>query len=293
MNSDKYRNMMSNHDNMVQGVPAGPFEKMAWSGDNALGNVVDYAPDAQNRQSILKLDEWGPPEMWTISLGIDRPTPDYTYDGGWFEVKALISVGSGGSTQLIEVDWINGVQLSVPMNAVNVTAVYEFPRGIPDLNMLAGLRLSVQIGRGTSASKYAPTRTIYMPDMQTFFASPAHAAYTQGYYAVRLPPFTREVEIIRPSSTTNPFAYYTVPGVGKNCTLLFGDVVGAGQNEYGVPYEDTLNSIIRRVTSSSITADQQRLTLPKGCRALCVFEETDTAGTYHTGDFWLNCHLGV
>lgn len=295
MNSNSYRNMLSNHDNMFQAVPAGPFEKMAWSGDNSLGNVVDFAPDANNRQIILKLDEWGPPVMWTISLGIDRHVvPNNVGVTGWFDIKAEIYFGVGGSTQLVEVDWVAGQCLSVPMNAVSVTAVYDLAPGT-DIRMLDNLRLSVQIARGTNSSKYPPTRTLYFPQADTVLGDPAGRTY--GINVQRLPPFTREVQIIRPASYIDPFAAYNTnpPPVGQTAGLLFGDVPVSGPlGIYAPPKQITRTILSRDLSLPPIPlADQQRFNIPKGSRLVGSWIQKAVGDSWNAGEFWLNCYLGL
>jgi len=131
--------------------PNGP-----WSGSNHLGQQVIFAPDANNRQSILKMDEWGPPEMWTVSLGFTAHQYANDFNAGC-EVIAEITFGSGGATQYLECSWVNGTQLSLPMNTISIGARYQQAGLTP---FVAGfiapsdLVLSVQIARG-SAKNYA------------------------------------------------------------------------------------------------------------------------------------------
>ena len=155
---DKWRRLISSaHNELAEAtvltipawVSSGP-----WTGSNTLGNVVGYAPDATNRQTILKMDEWGPPEMWTISLGI-------TYDD-WgslvfpavaaCDIIAEIDFGCGGSTQTVEMSWLNGASISLPMNAVSVKARYASTAFFGELNPPPNLRLSAQIARGSKPS---------------------------------------------------------------------------------------------------------------------------------------------
>lgn len=125
-----------------------------WSGNNELGIEVPYQPDGDGYQTILKLGEWGPPELWTISLGLAY-TPDLipgTGDG-MFSIDALIRYGSGGVTQQIDVDWAEGVCLAVPMNAVNVIARYSDFTG--KNNTPSDLILRVNLSPGGDQSNFA------------------------------------------------------------------------------------------------------------------------------------------
>lgn len=125
-----------------------------WSGNNQLGYETPFAADNQNRQTILKLDEWGPPEIWTIGLYLIPSIPAQT--AGRFDITAEISYGAGGSTQVVNLDWMIGNQISLPMNAVNIIASY------PELNPtdLAGVRLGVQLARGARANTSPPIYTV-------------------------------------------------------------------------------------------------------------------------------------
>lgn len=125
-----------------------------WSGNNQLGYELPFAPDDDNRQTILKLDEWGMPEMWTVSLGM-RGFPQGLFDG--FGVRANINFGVGGSTQTIEVDWRNGAQVSLVMNAVNVIASFQ---NLDIDTEGQGLFLSVQMSRGNRPGKNGPLATL-------------------------------------------------------------------------------------------------------------------------------------
>ena len=61
-----------------------------WTGNNQLGNEVAFAPDANNRQTILKLEEWGPPEVWTVSLFLTHEIAAFNA----FDVTAELDFGA-------------------------------------------------------------------------------------------------------------------------------------------------------------------------------------------------------
>jgi hypothetical protein len=124
----------------------------SWTGSNQVGNVEKFNPSADKRQTILKLDEWGPPEVWTVSLALFNSLEEY--DG--FDIKAQINFGAGGSTQQVIIDWQNGAQISLPMNAVEVIATY---RNVDVAQEGPGLRLGVQLGRGRRAGRNSPIYT--------------------------------------------------------------------------------------------------------------------------------------
>jgi len=123
-----------------------------WSNYPQLGEEQAFALDANNRQTILKADELGPPEVYTITLGISYSEQDWPGTGRAFEVEAEINFGAGGATQVVKVDWVQGAQISLPMNAVNVVATYNV-EGAAAPQPPADLRLSAMLGRGPAPGK--------------------------------------------------------------------------------------------------------------------------------------------
>ena len=141
----------------IQRMPAGaqpviiiPGKSGPWSGNNQLGNEQEFAPSTNNRQTILKMDEWGFPQVWTVQLGMTFS--DST--NAFFRVIAVVKAGVGGTTQTFEVDWTQGMAFSAVFNALNVEAFYGETTTVPN-----DIRLSVQIGK-RSLSSARPTRTI-------------------------------------------------------------------------------------------------------------------------------------
>ena len=136
-----------------QVIPTIPREGL-WSGYNQLGFQAKYGPDQRTAtQTILKLDEWGSPEVWTVSLYTTQKLT--AFDG--YNIKARINFGAGGSTQVYECDWLNGAQISLPMNAVNVQAIFD------DVSVGTegqGLSLGVQLARGARGGTQAPIFTL-------------------------------------------------------------------------------------------------------------------------------------
>lgn len=117
--------------------------KGIWTGNNNLGIRRSFEPDARQRQSVIMLPEMGFPQVWTIALGIVG-FPSGLFNG--FNVRGILEFGVGGATDVIEVDWINGVQLSLTMNALNVIAEFS------DLDIDTegqGLELVVTLARGS------------------------------------------------------------------------------------------------------------------------------------------------
>lgn len=168
-----------------------------WSGNNELGRDLPFAIDANNRQSILKLEEWGPPAMWTVHLGmsftaLNRDVSPPTNDN--FAVTALVEFGAGGVMQQAEIDWLNGATFTAAFNALNITAVYDNPTSIP-----ADLHLRASIGVGGPAT----------PPSRTLVFSPALVTALGGTSFVPIPPFAKRAMVIGgQASPTGPNLLY-------------------------------------------------------------------------------------
>lgn len=181
--------------------------KGPWSANPQLGQMQEFAPDSNNRQSILKLDEWGMPQVWTVLLGIDFDS-SVLGPGDEFGVEAIVEVGSGGSTQSIRMDWRQGVTFCAPMNALNVIAQYSsnVPASVTD-----SVRLRVQLGEGCSFG-VPPTLTRFVN------AQPLLLGIAQ-----RIPVFASSVDIA--PLTTNAFdanvIYRILEGVGGDTVSLY------------------------------------------------------------------------
>lgn len=120
--------------------------KGVWSGDNQLGVELPFELDANNQQTIFKMDEWGFPQVWTISLGIELPKA--LIQGQIFDVVAQVSFGSGGIIQDFEVDWVEGTIFSLPLNAINVRARWSSRALIAGIFPPKGIRISTLIAKG-------------------------------------------------------------------------------------------------------------------------------------------------
>lgn len=136
MSAQKRQQSAANASSTVVVIPPNG----SWSGDNQLGTMRPVKVDSTRRQTILKLDEWGAPDVWTLSLYLQEQNPLNTL--GDIAIKARIEFGAGGSTQIIEVDWENGVEISKAMNAVNVIAEFG------GIDTVVPINLGVQLARG-------------------------------------------------------------------------------------------------------------------------------------------------
>lgn len=159
-----------------------------WSGDNQLGYELPFQKVLSNQATVVKMDEWGPPVVWTMSLGI-KEIKDNTLA---HDIVAQIEFGVGGITQKLLCDWNSGAQVSVVANAINVIALY---RGLSvGINADDDLRISVQLGRGSRpTSGLAP---VYTLAKRVTLNAGAAARYA-------LPPYAKAVRLL-PSSTQTP-----------------------------------------------------------------------------------------
>lgn len=112
----------------VQSVSVLEQKQGPWSGNPQLGIEQPFAPATNNEQTILKLDEWGMPRRWQVTLGMTFT--DVISQS--FDVVAVVNFGAGGATQKIEVNWENGVSFPLTFNALNLIARYGENANIPD-----------------------------------------------------------------------------------------------------------------------------------------------------------------
>lgn len=138
------RELQSKPSNLIP-VTIAQNRSGAWSGNNQLGIELPFQANAVNEQTILKMDEWGFPQVWSVQLGLS-----YTDQvASLFQVTAKVRAGSGGITDEFEVDWNNGACFRTVMNAINIVAAYTQTTNLP-----TDLRLRVIIGhRSLSGAK--------------------------------------------------------------------------------------------------------------------------------------------
>lgn len=188
-------------------------ESPLWSGNNELGREAAFQADANNRQMILKLGEWGEPEVWSLMLGIDFEDTAT----GLFGITAEIRAGNGGTIQTLEVDWLQGTTLSLVMNAVDVTAKYAAsPTSVPS-NLL--LRATTAKGK---VSGRPPVKTVQVPALVT-------GGGTVQSAAVRIPPFTKSFMVLDRGVAANGTVYsanFSVLMRGNSAGSQVGEVTG-------------------------------------------------------------------
>lgn len=172
-----------------------PTKKGPWSGNNQLGIERFFAPDDNNRQTIIKLDEWGFPEVWTLVLGLVYNADLYDPSNSFFSVTAEVEFGAGGCIQTVELDWLQGTTIALPMNALNVVASFNSSlneAGIPN-QLPSDLRLRANLVRG-SLSNGNPTRSYLAEGVDP---------------VVPVPPYAKSVRIVPRAFGGTAFSFYT------------------------------------------------------------------------------------
>ena len=186
-----------------------------WTGSQNVGSEMPFSPDSQNRQTILSLPEIGAPEEWTVSLYSKYPTPAGANLAN-FRVTAVINFGAGGSTQIVEMDWLNGAQITLPCNALNVIAKYSNSQGTADL------RLGVQVARGRRGGNQPPRLTIsdltvIDPSTSSDFVIPAYAS------RMHIIPGNVPSAAVLYNATTHIFTLSSPAGGTFNVSTVLGD----------------------------------------------------------------------
>jgi hypothetical protein len=170
-----------------------------WTGNNSLGFEVPLSEDATEtsilERTVLKLDEWGMPEVWTITLGTNF-TPSLDNDNQAYALEGIIEYGSGGAVDDFVVDWTNGTVIRLNMNAVSVKLRGTFgdPAGGPGSIIPPGLAARVLLSRGALPG---------LPPQVTRFAIGQAGVLDPSFGAAKVPKFGKS---FRPFGTTNAAA---------------------------------------------------------------------------------------
>jgi hypothetical protein len=167
----------------------GPYQKHGpWTGNSHLGQVFQFPLRNNASVTLLRLEEWGFPEVWTVALGIDISALR-TVAISQLRVIGHIVAGVGGSSQQFDVNWNNGTVFSMPMNALTVSATIE-PTTIP---VNQSLPLSVTISRGPRGGCSWPSLT----RTPTLVAAGADSPYEV------IPAFAKRVELVASNDAAN------------------------------------------------------------------------------------------
>lgn len=126
--------------------------------DESLGRSVDLGPEDREFRTVLQLELKEPSagEMVTVHLRSERASFEGPRDLGVPNGVAQIEFGHGGDRSgLLEVDWDQGSQITLPAGSLRVSASYP-----PDAIALDRIRCSAFVVRGTRASGRGPRRTL-------------------------------------------------------------------------------------------------------------------------------------
>lgn len=216
-------------DNAVTVISA---KQGPWTGNNNLGVERPFGPDDNNLQTILRLPEWGFPQVWSVMLDMKYTDTDFTD----FDVIARVEAGSGGGIETFEVDWNTGTSFSVVMNAMNLVALYSNTTDLP-----TDLRLTARIGRFPLYGQ-APTRTF--PVLQS----------TQGNFELFVPRYAKAVDFLS-----------VISGAGV-------DIFDIGVEIRFLGNPGNLASTKAFITGPNLlTRYQGRMILPGGTNAIAIF----------------------
>lgn len=193
-----------------------------WTGNQNLGSTRVWDPDALGRQTIFKMPEWGMPQVWTVSLGLDSTGSNW--DGvASFDLTAEVVIGVGGTTQLVELDWVAGSCLIVPANAIEVVARLYTDSSNNIYSNPGNIHLSAMVARGSVG---VPSAT------RSFRFAVDNAVGSSA--TMRIPSFAKWMSVINGSNTgagqTSAYAatmrYEFLTGSGGNIvTEMYGDML--------------------------------------------------------------------
>lgn len=242
-----------------------PSKQGPWSGNNQLGIAQRFAPNSNNEQTIIKLDEWGMPEMWTLCLGLSfDPNAWVTVEPGAanFDMTAIIQFGIGGVVQEVEIDWVNGTAISLPMNALNVIARYNFTAASeaggasePPQDLL----LRASLAHGTLL-QCVPTRSLFVD-------------VNAGDVTVNIPPFAKSLKIIPTTSNDGQvFTIYSLPLATVDFRSDVEENLGSGLLLERHPFSQFVSylDIASAAIGTPVSVD-----IPSGARSIVIRPETE------------------
>lgn len=178
-----------------------------WSKSNQLGVELPYQLSPDRMSTILKCDEWGFPETWTVSLSAIVPE---LVAGQAFDLEAEISFGSGGIMQTFECDVVDGTVFSLPMNAINIRARWSDLATISGIAPPDGVRVSALLSRG-SLQRSRCTKT------SLFGTIAAGGDVRNNFPLIAMPPGPA---VFLPIPTFAKSVVLT-PAIGANAALLY------------------------------------------------------------------------
>lgn len=167
-----------------------------WTSNNSLGFELVIGNDATEtdifERTVLKLDEFGMPETWTLSVSTNFDARRNVNDNQAFFLAGLLEIGSGGVVDQIEFDWRNGSTFRLPMNALNlkVRGVFGDPAGGPGSIVPPNFAVRAILARSNQSG---------LPPQATVVANATNGALDPSNSAVAIPKYAKT---FKPTATT-------------------------------------------------------------------------------------------
>lgn len=204
-----------------------------WSGNNSLGFELDLEQDANSSEvfgrTVLKLDEWGMPDVWTIALSTNFVPVDFSNgvrpDSPAFALEGSLEWGSGGASDNLTLDWVTGTVLRLPMNALNIKirGLVGTSIGGVDATVPSDLRARVTLAKGPLDGLPPQLSRNVLAVLNT--PAPWIGAINVPRYAKSFVPFGRDqASADRLFAAGNYWVFYAnspaLPGVGQIVSML-------------------------------------------------------------------------
>lgn len=233
-----------------------------WSGNNSLGfelPIIDVSETAVFERTVLKLDEWGMPDVWTVVLSTNFQSQFGINDDQAFLLIGEIEFGAGGAVDQVTVDWLNGTVLRLPMNAlsVKVRGVAGDPAGGAGSEIPEGLAVRVLLSKANH-SGLTPQLTSAGQVASGGGLDPSSGATTIPKYAKSFRPMARtDAAAAALFAATNFWQFYGTRGVGGT---LLGSIRASDSLNYlaslgGIPIPNSARFVILNDNAAVIPGD--------------------------------------
>jgi hypothetical protein len=154
------------HDSKLQGNATLTLQPGPVVVAGVLWPRVMETPARAGAQTLLDLQAAdGLPHIVTVSLGNVGPLPTATFDAAALrpEVVAILDIGIGGVSFEVEIDFVQGTQLSFSCSRLQLHAVYRLIPGsaaTPVAAPIPTILVGASIGTGAVAHGRQPQRTL-------------------------------------------------------------------------------------------------------------------------------------
>lgn len=191
-------------------------------GNNA-GNAIQLTANPANggivKQQILRTtvqSDSGFGSFVSLALGIDIEDDSAALDA---DISGILRYGTGGASRVVEFDWLEGLQLSVPASALDLSAQIESL----DVNAFTATLSAfvVPYNSARPASEVQPVR-------RTIVVSSLAAGATST--PVKVPSMASTFQIV-PISNVDPFDLTVLGSFDVGATRTTGRFVGQTQSQ--------------------------------------------------------------